>query len=80
MSANSQTLDTKVFLISPSGLEIAENDDGDPLLLGTTGRTTDSLISNITLAEEGQYVVLATRFGTIYGGTVGGYTLTLREN
>ncbi len=80
MAASSQTLDTNVFLISPSGLPVADNDDGDPLLLGTTGRTTDSLISNVTLAEEGQYVVLATRFGTIYGGTVGGYTLTLREN
>lgn len=80
MAASSQTLDTNLFLLSPSGIEIAQNDDGNPALLGTTGRTTDSLISEVILPESGTYVVLASRFGTVYGGTIGGYTLTMRKN
>jgi len=80
MSASSQTLDTNLFLISPSGIEIAANDDGDPVLLGATGRTTDSILSEIILPENGPYTVIATRFGTVYGGTIGGYTLTMRKN
>lgn len=80
MAASSQTLDTNLFLISPSGIEIAGNDDGNPVLLGTTGRTTDSIISEIILPENGPYTIVATRFGTVYGGTIGGYTLTMRKN
>lgn len=80
MAASSQTLDTNLFLISPSGIEVAANDDGDPVLLGTTGRTTDSIISEYVLNENGPYTIVATRFGTIYGGTIGGYTLTMRKN
>jgi hypothetical protein len=80
LSASSQTLDTNLFLISPSGIEIASSDDGDPVLLGATGRTTDSIISEIILPENGPYTVVATRFGTVYGGTIGGYTLTMRKN
>lgn len=80
LSASSQTLDTNLFLISPSGIEIAASDDGDPVLLGATGRTTDSIISEIILPENGPYSVVATRFGTVYGGTIGGYTLTMRKN
>lgn len=80
MAASSQTLDTKLFLISPSGIELVENDDGDPVLLGATGRTTDSIISEVLLPENGPYTILATRFGTVYGGTIGGYTLTMRKS
>ena len=80
MAASSQTLDTNLFLISPSGVEIAANDDGDPVLLGVVGRTTDSIISEIVLPENGPYTIIATRFGTVYGGTIGGYTLTMRKN
>ncbi len=80
MSASSQTLDAKLFLISPSGIEIAENDDADPVLLGQTGRTTDSILSQIILPENGPYTIIATRFGTVFGGTIGGYTLTMRKN
>jgi hypothetical protein len=80
MAASSQTLDTNMFLISPSGVQIATNDDGDPVLLGQTGRTTDSLISEYRLGENGVYTVIATRYATVYGGTIGGYTLTMRKN
>jgi hypothetical protein len=77
LAASSQTLDTKVFLVSPTGIEIANNDDADPALAGTNGRTTDSIINAVTLPEDGQYLIVASRFGTIYGGTIGGYVLTL---
>lgn len=80
LAASSQTLDTNLFLISPSGIEIAANDDGDPISLGATGRTTDSIISEIVLPENGPYAVIATRFGTVFGGTIGGYSLTMRKN
>jgi hypothetical protein len=80
LSASSQTLDTNLFLISPSGIEIAANDDGDPISLGATGRTTDSILSEIILPENGPYAIIATRFGTINGGTIGGYSLTMRKN
>jgi hypothetical protein len=53
------------------GIEIAANDDANE-------GTTDSLISNILLTEDGTYTVIATRYGTVYGGTAGPYTLTLR--
>lgn len=80
LAASSQTLDTNLFLVSPSGIEIAANDDGDPISLGATGRTTDSTLSEIILPENGPYTVIATRFGTVFGGTIGGYTLTMRKN
>ncbi len=81
MSASTQTLDANLFLISPSGQEIAANDDGDPALLGATGGLpTDSIISEIILPENGPYTIIATRFATQYGGTIGGYTLAMSKN
>ncbi len=70
MDATSQTLDTLLYLIDPSGAEIAFNDDA--------GDSTNSAITNLTLTQNGQYIILATHFGTIYGGTTGGYNLSLR--
>ena len=80
LGATSQALDTKLFLISPSGVEIAENDDADPALIGGTGRTTDSLISGLILPEDGEYLIIASRFGTVFGGTVGAYSVSLTSN
>jgi hypothetical protein len=71
MEATSGSLDTLLFLIGPSGLELAENDDA------VVGETTNSRIEDFVLPETGQYVVLATHFGTIYGGTTGTYALSL---
>lgn len=65
------SLDTNLFLISPSGFEVANNDDFRP------GETTDSAITDFTLPESGQYVIIATHFATIYGGTTGSFELTL---
>lgn len=79
MEATQGTLDTKLFLIGPSGAELIFNDDADPaLVIGTEGRTTDSLISAFTLTETGEYLIIATRFGATNGGTTGGYRLTLQ--
>lgn len=70
MDAAAGTLDTLLFLLGPTGLELASNDDAVP------NETTNSLISSFTLPQNGQYVVLATHYGTIYGGTNGTYQLT----
>ncbi len=78
MAANSTTLDTKLFLISPSGVQVAENDDANAATI--TGNRSDALIANYTLQETGVYLIVATRFATIYGGTIGGYTLTVQGN
>ncbi|MCY4017811.1 MAG: hypothetical protein OXG39_00235 [Chloroflexi bacterium] len=80
MSAAAQVLDTSVFLISPSGVEIAANDDGDPTLLGTSGFATDSIISGLALTENGPYTIVATRYAAQFGGTIGNYSLTLEKN
>ena len=80
MAAVSQTLDTNLYLISPGGREIAANDDGDPVQLGTSGRTTDSLISGYVLTENGPFTIVATRYANQYGGTIGVYQLTLDQN
>jgi uncharacterized protein YfaP (DUF2135 family) len=71
MTASSQTLDTSLYLIDPLGVEIAANDDI------VAGANTNSLIQNITLTQDGTYTIIATHFGGIYGGTVGGYNLNL---
>jgi len=80
MAAATQTLDTNLYLISPGDRQVAANDDADPVLLGTTGRTTDSLISGYVLTENGPYTIIATRYANQYGGTLGVYSLTLRKN
>ena len=80
MSAATQVLDTSVFLISPSGVEIAANDDGDAALLGTSGFATDSIISGLALTENGPYTIVATRYAAQFGGTIGNYSLTLEKN
>jgi uncharacterized protein YfaP (DUF2135 family) len=73
MQATSGTLDTTLFLIGPDGTEIAQNDDAVP------NETTDSLISNFTLPDDGQYIIIASHFGTLFGGTTGVYSLTFQQ-
>jgi hypothetical protein len=73
LNATSGTLDTTLYLLSPSGQLIAENDDAIP------GENTNSLIADFTLPEDGQYVIIVTHYGALYGGTTGTYTLTLTE-
>ncbi|NWF68913.1 MAG: pre-peptidase C-terminal domain-containing protein [Chloroflexi bacterium] len=71
MTQISGTLDTKLFLIAPSGLQVAENDDV------VLGEDTNSVISSFELPQDGRYVVIATRYGIQFGGTVGQYRLLL---
>lgn len=73
LNATSGTLDTTLYLLSPSGQLIAENDDAVP------GENTNSLIADFTLPEDGQYAIIVTHYGALYGGTTGTYTLTLTE-
>ncbi len=71
MTASSQTLDPKLFLISPSGLQVGDNDDILP------GENQNASITAFTLAESGQYLIIATRFAIDFGGTVGTYSLAI---
>lgn len=80
MTAVTLALDTNLYLIGPSGRELAANDDGDPAALGLTGRSTDSLIGGYILPENGPYTIIATRYGNQYGGTIGVYELSLTKN
>ena len=79
LSGVTLVLDTTLYLIGPSGRELATNDDGDPIALGLTGRTTDSRISGYVLPENGPYTVIATRYGNQYGGTIGIYELVMTK-
>ena len=80
ISMSSPTLDTNLYLISPGDRELAANDDGDPSLLAATARSTDSLISEYLITENGPHAIVATRYGNQYGGTIGVYTLTLSRD
>jgi uncharacterized protein YfaP (DUF2135 family) len=73
MEATSGTLDTVLYLLSPDGTELAQNDDAVP------NETTDSLINNFTLPEDGQYIIIASHFGALFGGTTGVYSLTFQQ-
>lgn len=77
MDATSQTLDTKLLLMGPNQTEVAENDDA-PVAPGAP-RTTNSLIDQFVLPQAGQYTIIATRYATIYGGTIGGYTISVQR-
>ncbi len=63
-------LDAALFLLDPNGFQIADNDDA------VVGESTDSLISEFTLPEDGLYTIIATHYGMQYGGTTGAYELT----
>jgi len=71
MRQTSGTLDTLLFLLAPeSNAVIAQNDDSN--------ESTNSLISEVLLEEDGLYTIVAAHFGGLYGATSGGYTLSLR--
>jgi uncharacterized protein YfaP (DUF2135 family) len=78
MAATSPTLDTKLILFAPSGVQVAENDDAGAASI--TGRRSDALINGYTLTESGEYKIVATRYATLFGGTIGGYSLTVQGN
>ncbi len=71
MQATAGTLDPMLYLISGDGLELAANDDA------VVNETTNALIDNFTLAADGTYVIIATHYGGVYGGTSGTYNLSI---
>lgn len=73
MTRLSGTLDSVLFLIGPSGVQLAQNDDA-------ASDTRDSLINEFPLPETGRYIMIATHYGGQYGVTAGDYRLTLRLN
>ncbi len=74
MNNTSGNLDPSLYLIGPAGNQIAANDDA------VVGENTNSLISNLALPADGQYIIIATHFGARYGGTTGTYSLTLTKS
>jgi hypothetical protein len=74
MNATSGTLDTTLYLANAIGQQLAENDDIAP------GTNKNSAIANYTLPATGRYIIIATHFGALYGGTIGTYTLTLTQS
>lgn len=73
MNRTSGTLDPTLYLVGPFGNIVAENDDA------VVGENTNSLIANLTLPETGQYIIIATHFGALYGGTTGTYSVSLTQ-
>ena len=71
MQATAGTLDTSLYLLSPDGAQIAANDDA------VVNETTDSLIDTYTLPADGTYIIVASHYGLLYGGTSGTYNLSL---
>jgi hypothetical protein len=69
MTQVSGTLDTRLLLVGPNGIQVAENDDV------VLGEDTNSVISQLELPDDGTYTVIATRYGLAFGGTVGQYRL-----
>lgn len=67
----SGNLDTLLYVLDPNGNLLVSNDDA------VAGEVTNSLVSNLTLAFDGQYIILATRFGILYGATTGSYEMVL---
>lgn len=71
MSAiNGGSLDTKLFLLDANGNSVALNDDADQI-------TTNAAIRNQILVTSGEYTVVATRYGQVFGGTEGDFELLL---
>ena len=71
MQAISDSLDTLVQIVDPSGKVVDVNDDA------ALGETTNSLVTDARLLSSGAYRIVATRYGKESGGTVGQFQLTL---
>ncbi len=72
LRAQSGSLDTFLVLLGPDQTPLGSNDDANDT-------TTDSTLSR-SLAVEGTYTIIASRYGLTIGGTEGDYTLTLSES
>ncbi|NDJ84576.1 MAG: hypothetical protein GYB66_01695 [Chloroflexi bacterium] len=70
-AVGNSSLDTAVYVLDPSNVPLAGNDDIEP------GVDTNSLITDLQLPRDGTYYIIATHYGLQYGATSGNYTLTL---
>lgn len=71
MTRQNGSLDTQLYLVGPDGFELQANDDAN-------ADTTDAQIADFPLTADGTYTIVATSYGTIYGGTGGNYGLSLQ--
>ncbi len=71
LSATSGSLDTLLQLLDGSGTVLSANDDLED------GSSTDSSIGNFRLFGDGEYRIVATRYGKELGGTEGHYEILL---
>ncbi|HRE49126.1 MAG TPA: PPC domain-containing protein [Aggregatilineales bacterium] len=70
MRSISGTLDPFLYLLDSTGLQLAQNDDVQP------GQDANSRIDAVIPADGG-YIVVASRFGAVFGGTSGSYEISL---
>ncbi len=63
------TLDPALYLLDPSGIQLAFNDDAAP---NDINAQIDAVI-----AADGRYTVVATRFGALTGGTSGSFEIVV---
>jgi len=70
-NAQSGSLDTAIALYDPNNSIVATNEDASE-------DTTDSAIS-ATLAQDGTYIVIVSRYALAIGGTEGEFTLNVTE-
>ncbi|MCY3720213.1 MAG: PPC domain-containing protein [Anaerolineaceae bacterium] len=71
LSATSGSLDTLLQLLDGSGTVLSANDDLED------GSSTNSDIRNFRLFADGEYRIVATRYGKELGGTEGHYEILL---
>lgn len=78
MQRTSGTLDTAVYLIGPNNIQLNFSDD---ISVGsdTEARNTNSRITNFVLTTEGTYYIVASHYGLGYGGTIGGFSLSITQ-
>jgi len=69
MRATRGTLDPALYLLDPSGLQLAFNDDAAP---NDRNAQIDAVI-----AANGRYTLIATRFGALTGGTAGSFEIAV---
>lgn len=72
-AADAGGLDSFLQLSAPDGAIIATNDDAD-------GFTVNAAIIDVTLPADGDYTIIASRFGQESGFSEGEYTLTLNTD
>ncbi len=68
MTRDSGDLDAFMVVLDAAGRELARNDD-------TSVASTNAIIRGLTLPEDGDYLIVASRYGQRFGLSVGDFTL-----